>query len=470
MSAELLALSTPDVEQSIDQQFGIGRFASLSSASKELLSSPYFFHQASATGNPDWTRLHALRSFFESEVGLSATDWRELGRLFLDALANFRSYSFPAAWFDETVPADLRAKLTSSGALVQKDELLHLDHQLKHDFLIATWVAAHLELCTAENFDLITFEAQSRDVLGLTLGQLDPEAGDRFLATVYDWNYPAAMDCLTMASADGDERASSEMRWFLLAVTTEKLWDSVRRSRERTLGLLQDLGEEAAAFIQCKDQGIEKLVELIRSLDSDVEWFREWQDLFVILQQPADRGDYPALAGLGWSCRLDRGQCAKAIRLDGRAAHSDNRIIFRAFQRGESDRRDATVRWRCVHALGASHGEPTSAFLLGALSDSDKLVAYGVIRALVEVAGRSDIASRSTILAGIKAQLEGLPVRVVEEFGSCVFLEKMPPGWESDVTPLLEVVLQSRSSTAEKEQWEALLAEFHEYATGETTE
>ena len=465
LSADLLALQADDVETSIDKRFGAGAFAALSKPSQELICSPYFFHQATATGHPDLgSRLEALHAFFKAEVHLSNDEMKELGKFFLAALEKFGSYSMPAEWFEGEVEDTVREKLMSSGALTRRDEFLQMEHQLKQDFLISTWLAKDSDLWTPENFDLTTFESRSTDVLGLTIGQLSQAEGDQFLADVYDWNYHAALGCLSMMGSPGaQEAASNEMTTFLLAVTTEKLWDPVRRSRERTLALLEGQGEAANPYIRCQDRGLDQLIEVVRDLKSDLEWFVEWRDLFSIRGQPVTELTVQRLQDrdgrVGWTIA----NVLRRFKLtDPQLAQI--RAILQVLA-GRKSRRDATVRWRCVHVLGSSDGQENIEALLGGLADSDRLVKYGSIRALVEVASRSKDAARRAIFDGIMGQLESLPPRVLEEWGYCIFIKSMPEGWERDVTPVLEAVLASRGSEAEKEQWETLMAEFRDYAS-----
>ena len=201
------------------------------------------------------------------------------------------------------------------------------------------------------------------------------------------------------------------------------------------------------------------------AVKSDEPWFLKWREILRIRSQPLDELTVQELHSpdgrLGWTLAnvLRRFPLTQEQLLQ-------IRTIFRCFESAADDRRAATVRWRCVHVLGESREPSDRELLLGALEDVDKWVAYGAIRALIEVASRMEREERAVLLDAIKERLDRLHPRVLDELGSAVFLEDLPFGWGDDVTPVLETVRDTRTSPGAKELWDSLLSEFREYADG----
>jgi hypothetical protein len=90
--------------------------------------------------------------------------------------------------------------------------------------------------------------------------------------------------------------------------------------------------------------------------------------------------------------------------------------------------------------------------------DTDRLVRFGAVRSLVEIAARGDAAIRDVVFTGFVQRAEQLKAdrTSLGEFRRAIFIRKdnAPPDWVQSVARVLAVLHTNSDTAEEKERWE----------------
>lgn len=460
-TAELLLLGLDEVHK----QVGDTVWGRLSGSDKELLRVPYYLDYALKSGS---TKLGSAAkthesffkdSFFKKQNKFDEAGLNQLAKAAFEAYREYKSPSFRAERFRSEIGDTLWGDLLESGVVIVSDNDARFDHQLKHDYLASRHLASHEDLWNSTAFDVVTFESKSFEPLVMTLEQLPTtDQGDKFLKTVYDWNWVATVKCLTTTSSD-HKPFSGAMEIFVAAVVAEKQFDPIRPTRRRAWAQLREL-PPALSGLFIKAQGIDDLFHIVNAFQSDAPWFMVWRGLFTRNNDPPLREEeIRKIAGddsiLGWTAS----NVIKRFKL----TDPDLRQL-----RGVYDAADAiqtqlgnAIKWRVVHALGRFDTIENADLLFRALDDESHLVQFGAARSLVEMAAiTQSIDLRQRIVEGLQSRIGRLRRRTLEEIGNAVFYRNAPASWRDLIVTLLEKIRDSQRETKDREEFDKVLNQF----------
>lgn len=335
------------------------------------------------------------------------------------------------------------ARLVASGVICRDRDWAFFHHHLFHDALAAHAVARRPESWVGEVFDILTFNANSFDAVGLGLEQIrDEPAADRFLLAVYDWNLYAAAYALARGRRLGSLAVSTSTEEAMLAVLAERRWDPIAPSAQRVADALRVFETPLARrYLEARDT--DEVFSIVAE-GANREGGEDWRQLFLgevgtnrLLDELVDGGPLN-----GWIA-------ANALRRESLAAEHIARIAIAA--RDES----GTARWRAVHVLGTQNDRGVERLLFDALDgDVWVWVRYGAIRALVELAAHSEDL-QGEILVGLTERVPDLAEqpRVMAELEKALQLRNPPDGWASAVAPLLEQVFSIAATVSDQDHW-----------------
>lgn len=451
------------VQRFIDKQFGRGVYGKLPRSDKELLGIPYFLDSDLNSAAPAvGSAASSILEFFKKRIGLDSGAIEALSKLAFRIYSEVGSLSFGS----EIVQADENPaveRLREDGVIVEDQGKLQFDHQLKHDFLASRYLAGHPQLWHGQSYDLMTFESNSFECLSLVLEQLpDSATGDRFLKTVYDWNWTGAEYCLSRALRYSSKNITTEMEIAMLAVVAEKVLDPVKRTGDRSATLLKEMeSNEAKRFA-----GLYSIQQVLREsnrLKSRKLWFLEWRRIFSLTRNLSlGEGEIRLIAShdsiMGWTM-------ANVLR---RFPLDELQLIqLRTIYSLLEDRTDANaIRWRVIHALGHSGDVVTVDLLFKALErDGYSWARYGAARSLVEIAARTkERRERSGILARLAACANTLPEKVLDEIAHCAFYRTSDREWRSMVKPLVRKVVDLHRGKPSYDRWLEISRNFDQWS------
>lgn len=458
-------LDLREVEDKITEKFGVDVYNSLPRTDLDLLRVPYFLDLALKSASPRLgSAARAIESYFVERVGLDQAALDELAEAAFKAYREYRSTSFNAEKFREQVSAETWEKLLSSGVLKVSEEDAQFDHQLKQDYLASRYLAHNESTWDSASFDVVSFESKSYESILIALEQLpDTDQGDRFLKSVYDWNWGIAVACLANAWRAGRELCSLEIRYAMLAVVAEKLFDPVSPTRESAKKRLSTFSDEVATqFLQ--SEGLQAIFDRVRGLESQVGWFLDWRSLFTRSNvEPLTEGEIRKVLSkdpfLGWTASniIKRFELREPDLRQLRAYFDYYQTV-----RGEPTPHDDTIQWRIVHALGVSAIKSNADLLLITLDEGRYHWAkYGAARSLVEIAAKTaDESLRQYVINQLIDRVGGLQQNVLDEIGKAVFFTGAPESWGRQVTPLLELVRDAQATESERSQFDGILTDF----------
>lgn len=463
---ELKPLSVENVREIMDDSFGSGKYDELLETDRELLRIPFFLNQALAKRSPYLgSAAQALESFFSDQLNFDAQVLDRLAASAFLAYTSDRSSSFNAARYKEGIDEEDWDTLTTSGTLRSVDsERVQFDHQLKHDYLASRYLAQNEGCWNWASFDSVSFESKSFEPLSMAFEQInDCIRGDRFLKSLYDWNWVATVTALVDAVRASKKGFSQEMQMFVLATVAEKAIDSVTRTQYQARTELSKFPVEiGGAFLKEVEKGrIEPVIALVNSLDSDEDWFVNWRKLFardpdpamteIEIQQIASKNPI-----FGWTA-------SNVIR---RSKQSEDgfrqlRAIYVTARDSEDDHY-RTVRWRVLHSLGVSESQSTVDLLLDAVdSDGYHWAKYGAARSLMEVAAKTeDDSLRKNIFESVRDRLRTLDAKALDGFQTGTFNTNAPESWRNEVLPLLESIGTDRPEYPSLEGWRRSFEKF----------
>ena len=396
--------------------------------------------------NPDQTEADLLLRYLCAKAEITSPDEGGLAeaalRLYKDESRSFQW----SALLSLLSNADIAPRLAASGAIRREGQWASFRHHLFHDALAAHAVASRPARWKPDVFDLLTFNANSFDAVGLGLEQVRGRRdADRFLLSVYDWNLYAAAYALARGRRLGRIDVDSDTEEAMLAVLAERRWDPVAPSARRVSDALRVFETDLARrYLDARNT--DEVFSIVAE-GSSREQVSDWRSLFL-----GDVGANRLLDELTAGSPLSGWIAANALRRK-RLGEDEFARLSEAVH-DESD----TVRWRSVHVLGSQAGPRAAALLLSALDgDVWVWVRYGAIRALVEMAAVSaDL--REPIFADLISRIPLLVAEpmVLAELEKALQLREPPEGWARAVAPLLEELFSAAPTVAVQDHWRAV--------------
>jgi hypothetical protein len=385
-----------------------------------------------------------------------------------DAAANayhtWRSRTFAWQDFAKRAGSTTFERLQASGLIKVQGEQAIFRHHLFHDDLAARWLAATSPAnWTASTFAALTFEANSFDVLALTLARIDEQQrADQFVLSVYDYNYYGTAYALAEATQLGHAAVDNDTRVAIIAMLAERRFDTMRPTVDQVEDALRLFDDEIARILRTASS-VAELIARVDEITIQDSHISRWKKLFVAVPGQAAAADaIAALLGddplLGWTAAnvlrrtvLDPGQ----LRAVHAALANDERPV---------------VRWRAAHALGHQQELESVEALLRATEDEDSLVRYGATRSLVDLAH-----AHSSLRSQILKALENEAPRLVADPKPAVELERSlqrvdaNQEWINAVAPLVEALWANAPTLERREHWRVVAREIGRVANPAAT-
>ena len=462
--AELDALDSTEARKRIESKFGKRIYDNLPENDKELLEIAYFLDSALKSDTPRLgSKASSIRSFFTSQIRVEESTLDHVAQLAFNMYKKYQSSSFDAEEFKKEIGEETWAKLL--GVINEPVKgMTQFDHQLKHDYLASRHLAKNEDLWEPSSFDAVSFESNSFDSLSMVLEQLvDPIQGDRFLKRVYDWNWLATVTCMANATRAPERRYTVEMEVAVIALVAEKLSDPVRKTRNRAERRLGEFPEGTIAHdFLATGNSLEKVLDVVRRIDSDVDWFVKWKTLFTRYRDPPlNEKEIHTINEkdpiLGWTAS----NVIKRFELN----NADLRQLRAYFDSFVDDASKNTVRWRVVHALGAFDTYENVELLFRAL-DSNKYLweSFGAARSLVEISARTKSEDRRRLIfEDLRRRAKSMKPTVLEEIGHAVFYRGAPDTWSGVVIPTLQSAMEAQKAQADRERWKRIIEDFNAF-------
>jgi len=470
LTAKINPLPPSEVRTQIVSQFSVNTFNKLSESSKELLRTPYFLDFALGQSSPELgSASKAFSQFFIRQLGLTSDQVNLLATAAFSSYKEFKSPTFSRVAFLKTIPKDLLSTLETAGAIKpinprEKKGLQQLqwDHQLKHDFLAAKFLAISTPTTWTESaFEIASLGSNSFEAVSMALEQfVAADDGDEFLRKVYDWNWLASLLSVLGARKARLGNFSPEMETALRAVVAEKLLDPIKHTRERSRRLLEKDDSPRSRDL-LRSASLPAILKYPSKFKSKRAWFRSWQRLFSL--KPPGLLPEEEISLIASEDPITGWTAANVIRrfpINEREAQQ-LRTIYLSFRKAAGGR--VAVRWRAIHALGAYPSPKSSDLLLRIVADEQEsiLVRYGAARSLVEIAAKCDSKKfLKEIVAAIKSQIKELPPRVLWEIGQSVFFRNARSDWHREIRPLLSAITPMQQTEAAKTAWGQIQSEF----------
>lgn len=452
----------------IDGLFGEGKFDKLPKEDRAMLRLPFFLDRALRSGKLQLgSRARAVDEFLR---GAGFTE-EEIDRI---APIAFGVYQRGEIGLNN----DDLASLEQDGSLTNlRDAAIVIDgasgavfsHQLVHQFLAGRYLAEHPDKWTFQILDRVTAGAASLDTVGMTIASISDEADrDRFLRTVYDWNWRAAVLAL-IESQNGERKVSEALATALLALAAQKRFDPVISSSRRVEGLLEQVPGPIAQRMREVGSHGELLDQLARIEFPAVDWWALWLEVFLWTPERTQLTDREiALIGspeplIGWTVAnsLRRFACSEEVVVF-------LRTIYRSQLRDEPGA--CATRWRVVHALGVCPTAQTAQFLFETLDDSYAGVVKGAVRSLVEMAALArDETLRSSVLEQLGDHWSQLGPGPLAQILWAAFYRDADAAWPNAVRPLLESIRKGQTG-GERERWDRRIEAFDSYVDAQVSE
>lgn len=339
-------------------------------------------------------------------------------------------------------------KLTGAGVLRVDGNRAIFRHHLFHDDLAARWLAAgDRDRWVAENFGPLTFGANSFDVLALALVRIaEPERANRFVLSVYDYNYYGTAYALAEGCRLGEIAVGRDTHLAIVAMLAERRFDKMRPTVDQVDDALRLFDDQVTAELRSAEDP-EALLEMVRAIEVEDPHIRAWRELFVApLGSQAPKAAVSELCGddplLGWTA-------ANVLR---RTEMAQSQLDLVWLTLAEDTR--AVVRWRAAHALGHQPDQESVDRLLDATRDPHEWVRYGAVRSLVDLAAAHE-GLRSEILRALEAEAE----RLVADPKPALELERSlqrvdaTSAWVAAVAPLVEALWANAPTVERREHW-----------------
>lgn len=408
----------------------------------------FFLSLANEEGLTETPATTILDEYLSQHVGLDGVDLSRASAAAADAYLRSSSRVFDLERFISISGAEAVRALIGAGLLKEDDGHAMFRHHLFHDDLAARWLAeGGDERWNAENFAALTFDANSFDVLALALTRIgEPDHADRFVLSVYDYNYYGTAYALAEGGRLGDTAVERDTRLAIIAMLAERRFDRMIPTVAQVEDALRLFDDEMTANLRHAET-LDQLLELVAVIEVEDSLIRCWQALFVAASgapAPADAvklltGDNPLL---GWTAA----NVLRRTEMDGEQIEA----VWTAL----SDDTHPVVRWRAAHALGSQPVHESIDRLLDATRDEDALVRYGAVRSLVDLAAVHE-SLRAEILSALEREAE----RLVADPKPAIELERSlqrvdsTPDWIADITPLVQELWAKAPSIERREHW-----------------
>ncbi|MEU2568791.1 NACHT domain-containing protein [Streptomyces althioticus] len=413
----------------------------------KLLSNPFFLDKATTFDLVEGSAAKVIEAYFSKLAGIRKDGLENLSRVCYESYSRERGMLIPRQDFMSNVDRPLYQSLLDHELVRASETYVWFSHHLFHDYLASRYLVQHRTLWGPEAFDVVTTGAASFDSLRLAVDQIhDPAVADEFVRMIYNWNYFGAAYSLVPG------RVTSEMQVALLAMLADKRWDPVAATVEAITDALRLNGTKTAKSmlaVSTRDQ----LFEVVREFPSSNPSFIRWRTIFTfrdgeyvgpeIVQSLASDDPIEAwtLANVLRRCRLTSAGEAKLVDI----ARSESSV----------------TRWRAVHVLGLHPSATTARVVQNLMSDSDKWVRYGAVRALVEIAAKTgDSQLRESIILWLGHQLssERLDDKMLHELGRVLDVRPQPAGWPETVAPLVQQLASTSRNSFQQDRWNTLMA------------
>ena len=356
----------------------------------EYLALPYFLDIAIknnrdiVNGYSDYLYDHVLKNLKMPKRDGAIKD---LANLAYKAYQSNNKFIIP----DKDITPSIRKNYVDTKILFKSDQGYLFEHHLINELFVANKISQDQNLWSRQTFDLITFENRiSFEVVQMILEQINKsEDGDKYLTSLYDWNFYAVLHCLRNV----DRNYSNQLAVLIILILTEKLYDKFSHTKKKVKAYLKPLFEkfQINAIPEKLDDYIdrnptieENYIDFIRIIESNLSYFTsgEYIETYKLLSNKDEAINEQLIIKLvdsdpltGWSCSnvLKRHKFNPEIEAQLRILFlSNNNFIY---------------KWRIVHALGNSSTMASANFLLDIIKTNEYMwVTYGAIRSLFEIA------------------------------------------------------------------------------------
>lgn len=453
---ELCALTADQVQSQLDSQFGEGTYDGLSNREREMLTTPFFLDLVLDFEDPHVdSKSDALRAFFQEE-GLEFTE-EELNRLSEAALQMYReneTLSIPTESLVDAVGDQIHRRLVDGGILQEPSEgEVSFMHQILQDYLAAHYLSENPEVWDDTTFKQVTMESASFDALSLTLEQIESEdQGDLFLKLVYDWTWPATVQCLRDNWPPG-ESFSRELADAMLFTIGEKLFDRKRDSRHQLKEMLETFpGERAERLVSAENMN--QVLRQLRQVNGESNWFEQWRAVYETGPGETVTDDRIACLTdedpvIGWTTA----NALRRARLTPADLRQVRTYLNHAEWRDTEGEVSNTVAWRCVHVLGVYPTENNRNLVCSVVTGADdKWLQYGAVRSLLEMCARtSEESFQTAVFEHLESHAEELPLLVQKEIASTLRYDAPLGDWADRGHSLLETLVEHAENGQQRE-------------------
>ncbi|HUZ81138.1 MAG TPA: HEAT repeat domain-containing protein, partial [Gaiellaceae bacterium] len=360
----------------------------------------------------------------------------------------YPSRTFPLERFTSIAGHTATEKLLAAGLLREEHGSAIFRHHLFHDDLAARWLAAgDIERWSAKTFAALTFDANSFDVLALALARIPQrDRADRFVLSVYDYNYYGTAYALAEAARLGETAVDNDTRLAIVSMLAERRFDNMRLTVAQVEDALR-LFDDPTTMELRNASSIGELLDAVDAKHISDPHICAWQRLFVA--PPASAAPAEAIAALTAEDPLLGWTAANVLR---RTIMDADQLAAVRSALGEDTR--SVVRWRAAHALGSQPEADSVGALLEATRDSDDLVRYGAVRSLIDLA-YTHRPLRERILTQLILEADRLSADPKPSLELERALQRVDANadWIADITPLVEALWAAAPTIERRERW-----------------
>jgi len=241
---------------------------------------------------------------------------------------------------------------------------------------------------------------------------------------------------------------------MIFAMLAEKRFDAILATRQRAEDALR-LAQFDDVVPFRKATTISDICEVIRQIDSPVEWFCNWRELFCasergVLTNELLREIRNADSIIGWTVA----NVARRFRGTEWAVPELTQLL--------DAETNPTIRWRIAHVLGKIPTDAAVASLLTRVDTDENIdVRFGAIRSLVEISLAVAPELRNELGSRIEERAESIAAeeRIAAELRSCLLVdpELAPRDWIAFVRTCVRSQFVISEKTSDKDVWRACL-------------
>ncbi len=459
----------------IDRRFGADTWNCLDTASRRLLSSPFFLNLSSMGTDPrSSSRAAALRDFFSNQVMMSAE------AVAVATTATVGAYRSGSRWIARAnLTEGVASALLDAGVLSadpQNPANLYFSHELFGDYLASLelasagtrWQSAELDTLSFSGerwlFDGLSADGENFDVITLAAQQMGGFiVGDRYIRAVYDWNWRAAVECLA-ATDPHDGPFSMPARLAVIGLLCERLGDPVDGTRQRARRLLGQLPDKISHELADVPGSAARqhLCRRLAGISSD-GWFDRWAAIFARNDgaewSPAELEVlYDADTLLGWTLSYVLKRSPLPDRVSQRLVGAYEGLMINA---GQGPDLSASIRWRIVHALAAGDGPDVLRCLLAALDDDPyPWVRWGAARSVAEYAARADPPGSAAAIGSLHDRVGTFTEAIAKEIAWVSQYHGASARFPAEMRTLLGALKEVSADDSYRTQWNDWLVRF----------